>query len=405
MQTPNWLALCILLMALGSLLRLRELVVLPAFLLTILGVAWAWQRHVLDRVSYRRLFRYRRAFPGERLPLTLIIENLKLTPVPWLRALDPWPRAVGPVDESILAPSSAQDEGVLTNVFSLKWFERVRRSYELLCRRRGIYKVGPAQLSSGDLFGLYEAELSPVRADLIVVYPEIKPLADLGFPAEDPFGDRPSRRRMFEDPARVMGVRDYAPTDSIRRIHWTATARIGALQVKEYEPTTARNLVVCLNVATFEQHWLGVDSTLLEALVGLSASIIYAAAADGYSVGLYSNGCLAHADQPFRLQPSRSPDQLGELLQALAGVTPFVTGAYERFLLEAAPRIPFGSLLVLVTAIIKPELPESLLYLRRRGRRVVLVALTADSPPPVPDILIYHLPHLREPESSSGCHF
>ncbi len=395
MQTKNWVALCVLLMLLGSVLRLPELMLLPAFLLVIVGAAWVWQRNALSRVIYRREFHYRRAFPGEKLSATVTVENLKLAPVPWLRALDPWPQAVGPVDEAVLAPSFASGEGVLNNVFSLKWFERVRRSYELLFRERGVYPVGPVRLAAGDPFGLYEAERTDPRRDLLVVYPEIKSLAELGIPAEDPFGDRPSRRRMFEDPTRVMGVRDYLPTDSFRRIHWPATARLGELQVKEYEPTTARNLVVCLNVATFEHHWVGVDTPLLEALVSLSASLLSAAAEDGYSVGLYSNGCLAHADQPFRLPPGRSPDQLANLLQALAGVTSFVTAGYERFLVEAMPRIPYGSVLVLVTAVIRDDLPHTLLFLKRHGRRVVLAALTAEPPPFVPDVLTYHLPHLR----------
>ena len=193
----------------------------------------------------------------------------------------------------------------------------------------------------------------------------------------------------------MKGVRDYRPEDDFRRVHWPLTARTGALQVKEYEPTAARNLVVCLNVATLEQHWLGVDSELLETLVSLSASLVQGALHDGYSVGLYANGCLAHADQPFRLQPGRSLDHLAALLGALAGVTSFITVAYERFLLEASPRIPYGSLLVLVTAVVKDELLDAVLLLRRAGRRLMLVALSADPPPFVPGVLTYHLPHLR----------
>ncbi len=395
-RTSSWVALCLLLILAGTFLHVPGLVALPAFMLTILAVTALWRRGVLDRLAYRREFRYRRIFPGEKLLVSVTLENLKLLPVPWLRVSDPWPTAVAPTQEDALAPSNVPGEGLLMGVFALRWFERVRRRYQLLGRARGIYKIGPARAISGDPFGMYSTEGAVGEPDLIVVYPQIKPLADLGLPAEDPFGDRPSRRRMFEDPVRVMGVRDYRPSDSFRRIHWPATARVGSLQVKEYEPTTARNLVVCLNVATFEQHWFGVHHDLLEALVSLSASIIYAAAREqGFSVGLYANGCLAHADQPFRLQPGRSPEHLANLLVALAGVTSFVTGSFERFLLEAAPRIPFGSALVLVTAVIRPELPEVLLRLKRHGRRLVLVALTAAPPPFVPGILTYHLPHLR----------
>ena len=62
-------------------------------------------------------------------------------------------------------------------------------------------------------------------------------------------------------------------------------------------------MVVCLNVSTQLHYWLGVDSERLEYLVKVAATLVYQGIQDGYSVGLLSNGCLAHSDQPFHIPP------------------------------------------------------------------------------------------------------
>ena len=130
-----------------------------------------------------------------------------------------------------------------------------------------------------------------------------------------------------------MGVRDYHPEDDFRRMHWPATAHTGQLQVKVYQPASAQVMMVCLNVSTLAHYWEGILPELLEHLVRVTASIVQQGLQDGYRVGLVSNGCLAHADQPFRVPPGRSPDQLAHLLSTLAGVTPLVTGSFDRFLI------------------------------------------------------------------------
>ena len=58
--------------------------------------------------------------------------------------------------KTILAPSHIQDRGFLTNIFSLRWYEKAQPFIYLSSRKRGIYSIGPARLDSGDLFGIFE---------------------------------------------------------------------------------------------------------------------------------------------------------------------------------------------------------------------------------------------------------
>ena len=358
----------------------------------VVAAADYWKKHALREVVYRRKWRYRRGFPGERLDVQIEIHNRKLLPISWLRVIDPGPYAVGTEDESILAPSHIELLGELVTLTSLRWFERVVRSYVLLLRKRGVYPVGPALLESGDFFGLFDSFHEQTTSDLLTVFPELLPLSFLQLRAEDPFGDLHSPRRLFEDPNRPMGVRDYHPDDGIRHIHWPATARTGTLQVKVYQPVSSRVMMVCLNVSTARQYWLGVDVDLLEHLVKVAATLAYNGVQDGYAVGLVSNGCLAHSDRPFNIPPGRSPSQLAMVLAALAGVTPFTTSPFERYLLHSMPKVPYGATLVVITSVVTQELCEILLLLRRYRTHTTLLSLEATPPPDLPDIRTIHLP-------------
>jgi uncharacterized protein (DUF58 family) len=200
---------------------------------------------------------------------------------------------------------------------------------------------------------------------------------------------------MFQDPSRIMGCRDHHPYDSFRHIHWKATARQGDLKVKVYEPMVSLNIVVCLNIATFAHPWEGVQPELLEHTIVVAGSIASHALEHGDVVGLIANGAMPHADQPLKVLPGRAPDQLGRILEVLAGVTPYATGSIERLLQDESPDLPWGATLVVVTAIVTPELCATLMRLREVGRRLVLIGVSGTAPKPPPGVLCYHVPPAR----------
>jgi uncharacterized protein (DUF58 family) len=388
----RWLPIFIVSIYLGLILESPLLMALPISLMILLSIAAWWRRHALDHLIYRRRFQYTRAFPGESFPVKIEIENRKLLPLTWLRTVDPWPKAVGPEGEDILAPSFSPELGFLTHVFSLRWYERSRRTYNLVFRKRGIYPLGPCKLTSGDLFGIYDKALEVAEIDRLTVFPAMLPLEELHLAPEYPIGDERSRRRISEDPNQVMGVRDYQPEDNFRKIHWPATARTGQLQVKVYQPTSAQVLVVCLNVSTSQRYWEGFYPDLLEYMLSLAASLVDRGIQDGYRVGIISNGCLTNSDQPFHTQPGRSPQQLATLLSALAGITPVVVARFERLLLREIPRAPFGATLLILTAVINPELIETIIRLKKHERRITLLSVAEEAPPNLPGIQSLHLP-------------
>lgn len=398
-----WIYLALVLIPIAFIFDAKALLVISAFLLTIVPLAWWWNRHSLDAVEYTRVLAERRAFPGEVLELTLQLANEKVLPLSWLMVEDQWAMAL-PLENGTLFSSPAGVSGFFRTAFAIRWFERVNRRYRIRCTRRGFYPFGPVNLTSGDIFGLFRQQRIQAQLDWLIVYPQVMPLEALGFPQKEPFGEIKASWRIFEDPSRAVGIRDHQPEDSMRHVHWKATARRQELQVKVYEPTTSHNLVIFLNVATFAKHWHGVNPLHLEQTISVAASIASHGVEVRYLTGLVANGSIPHSDQPIKVLPSRRPDQLARMLEALAAVTSFATASIESLLLTESSRLPWGATLVVVTAVVTDELLATLLRLHEVGRRLALVSLAEEPPGPLSlpsAIMIYHLPASELPFDKS----
>jgi uncharacterized protein (DUF58 family) len=394
------LSLAVVSVAIGLVSGQDGLAVLGVLLLVVSLVARVWNRNALRKVTYRRQLMPRRAFIGETVELVVTVENRKLLPVGWVRIEDEWPGDLHlAVGEEDLHPSPIPEQKVLRNAFSLQWYERVWRRYQIRCDARGYYKLGPAYAVSGDIFGMFRTEHVFPSYNWLIVYPRVLPIESLGLPPKDPFGDVKARLKIFEDPSRTIGVRDHQPEDEFRRIHWKATARKQELQVKVYEPTTSFMTVVLLNVATFDKYWLGTIPELLERCITVSASICHYAAEKRYVVGLVANGCIPRSDQPIRVLPGRDPQQLTRILEALAAVTPIAMQDISALLARESTKLPWGATLIVVTAYVGEALNSTLLRLRAAGRRLVLVSLAKEPPDPLvsEEVLTYHLPDAASP--------
>lgn len=404
MFTSAWLEFAILMVVLAALLGQGTLLTLASMLVITLPFGWLWQRVAFYRVSYQRELNETRVFEGESVMLTLRVTNRKWLPLAWLRVVDQIPMALSP-REKPLAPSHLPLTGLLETRASLLWNERARWEYHIPCNKRGYYVLGPATLSSGDLFGLFERSLQFPATDRVIVYPRIERLEDWGLPPKEPFGDARTRLPVFQDPTRIRGLRDYHPEDAPKHIHWRATARHNAIKVKQYDPTINYTWVLFLNVATYELAWQGVDSALCERAVRLTASLASFAAEKKYAFGLVANGTYPDSDQRLRILPGRDPDQLRNVLEALAAVSYFVASPIETLLRRESPGLPWGATLVVITALVTDKLLAEILRLHEVGRRIALVSLDENwTPPPLPGIIVHqaHDPvHAHEPADPS----
>ncbi len=376
MRQGAGLAAIIALFLLSYMLHQSLLFTISLALLLAGGLANLWNRYCFTGLEYRREINPRRAFIGEEVGLVTEVVNRKLLPLPWLEVEDELPDELELVGGR-LAPSHRPRRYRLSNLLSLRWYERVRRRYRLRCRARGYFTLGPVRMRSGDIFGLAMKEQEQALPDHILVYPKVVPITALGLPSVHPFGDMRARQPLFEDPMRTVGVRPYTYGDSMRRLHWKATARTQRLQARVYETTTTLRLIVFLNLNTLGPRWWwqGQDPAVLELAITVAASVANWGIEQGFQVGLYANGNARRTDQKVKILPGRDPAQLVVVLEALAKVLPFATAPMEELLRAESKGLPWGSTVVLVTAIVTEEMAALLERLQASGHRVVLLVV------------------------------
>jgi uncharacterized protein (DUF58 family) len=351
------------------------LIGLGVFVLAATLVARFWSKHALDDVRYERIIPENRAFEGEMLTVTMRLSNDKLLPVPFIEVRDSIPEGVLP-DEEHLSPTGYPGYVHLNRSTHLSWYERIGWPLELHTPARGYYRLGPARLTTGDIFGFFPVEREIEDVDPIIIYPRVDTMPELGLPAERPFGELKGRERIFEDPGRIAGIRDYRPGDPMRRIDWKASARFQTLQSRVYEPSATMHLLIALNVNTMEHAWQGFMPQTLERLLSVAGSVAQYGFEAGYAIGLVANGSYPESDRPMRVPVSRSAEQLARVLESLAVIGPMTPAPLERVIDREAMSFPYGATLACVTARMDPALAASLRRIASAGHTVTVLSLS-----------------------------
>ena len=371
--------LLVLTLILSTLLRQTPLFLLSLALLLAAALSWLWDRYGLVGVEYSRRFSKRRVPFGETITLDLEIVNRKLLPLAWLEIDDEISPTLA-IARGQIATGWRTGRDILANLVALRPYERIRRHYPLTCTVRGEHVFGPTRLSTGDLFGLVVRDIEREDTESIVVFPRVVPLADLGLPANRPIGDRRSRSWLFEDPSRIVGVRELRPGDSVRRIHWAASARTQQLQVKIFEPTTSHKLMIFLNLISTTADWWNPasDPDVLEFGITAAASIATWAVDERYQVGLATNGMHRYGSRRVVLEASGDPSVLPRLLEALGRLQPIAIRPFEQTLAEESRHLHYGTTAVAITHDLSAAVAAELTRIRRRGHAVTVILTGRD---------------------------
>ena len=404
----NWYYACFGISLLALVFRQPLLLVVGLLGLLVLVTADIWGKYCLNNLRFQRELSEKRVLFGEEITMAVAIENSKLLPLPWLEVEDFVPGGVS-IQGRQLRVNNISNRAILENLFSPRWYERVTRRYSLTCNTRGVHTFGPTQMRSGDLFGFTDRQEMFEDKQYLIVYPLIAPLSSFNLPARYPFGDRRAPRRLLEDPSRVIGVRDYAYGDDLRRVHWKATARTMQLQSKVYEATTTYTLVTFLNVAIQLDAHFGIHPELQELAICAAASVSDWALNEGYSVGLYANSLMyipelgmklqekqdqngreqgaaletALADmrkqRRIRIPPTSNEEQRKRIMETLARVQGYFGTSIDELIQSERSRLPAGATIVIITSTVSDPLLDALTRLKQAGHAITIL-MVGDQP-------------------------
>jgi uncharacterized protein (DUF58 family) len=326
-------------------------------LLVVFGGLWLfaylWTKSLAGGLRLKREIRFGWAQVGDHLD-----ERFTLTHVSWAPAI--WVE----VDDRSNLPGYCAKR--VTGVQALEGGNQWQ--IKGICRRRGVFTLGPTSLRTGDPFGVYTVHLEYPQTTSLVVTPPILPLPSIQVAPAGRIGEGRRRMNALERSVSSVGLRAYTPGDSLRWIHWPTTAHQGSLFVRLLEGISSADWWILLNLQEEAQVGGGFESTVELGII-LAASLVDTGLKEAHRVGLLMAG-----ERTIWLPPRLGGEHRRLILRELARAE---TGSHslEDLLCLSQTYIKESPSLVIITPPAGGEWISSLLPLLKRGAVATVLLL------------------------------
>ncbi|MFI3177133.1 MAG: DUF58 domain-containing protein [Eubacteriales bacterium] len=256
-----------------------------AFILGYLFIEKWYRKHWDHSLQVGVTFADKSVYEGERSKIQLNIVNDKFLPLPILEVFFRLKRGLTYAN---MDNSAVSDYLYRRDVFSMGMKKKVRRTFEIVCERRGYYTLEKLELLCYDLF-LQQKHLSSTEClQEFYVYPKKVASHKIMLPYKKVMGDWLAKRDLYEDPFSFAGIRDYTNQDSMNSINWKATAKSQELVVNLYDSST--NPKMCVVLDTYENKSV-VSEELNEESIAIVAALTEHLLRQGVEVSLIGNSC------------------------------------------------------------------------------------------------------------------
>ncbi|HNS00572.1 MAG TPA: DUF58 domain-containing protein [Planctomycetota bacterium] len=342
--------------------RNGPLLFVAGVLLFLLGASWAFGGEAKRRIACRRSA-HPRAFEGAPADVRLALANHSGFPLLGAEVIDRF-------DAQDLLPKE------LAVPVDVRPRHTVEISYTGLClRHRGEYALGPVAVRFYDPLGLFLRTRRFSEQSRFAVLPKPLPLARLGLEGRSALlsAANPDRQTRGES-IKFYGVREYRSGDSLRHVHWKASARLARLVVRQFEASVSSQITIFLDLARANLAGTGAEATV-EYAIRAAAAIAAAAVAQGHEIQLFAEG-----ESPFVTKLGSGAEHLGYLLRRLAVAKPKGARPLPDIVARHAERVPQGSHVFLILAGggggNEKAFARACAYLR--GRHASIAALVVD---------------------------
>lgn len=209
-----------------------------------------------------------------------------------------------------LALEQFGDEQLPIELPSLEPNESATISTELPTDKRGVFRVGPLDVTRADPFGLVRSGQPDEGITNLWVHPLVHQLEP--FPsgvARDLEG--PESGEALEGGVTFHTLRDYVRGDDLRQIHWRSSARSNKLMVRHNVDTNQPRSLVVLDTRA-----AAYSAEAFEDAIRAAASIVVASITRGFEFRLLTTDGL-EIDQ--RMPPAKVMDSLAEISLSFRG--------------------------------------------------------------------------------------
>jgi len=240
-------------------------------------------------------------------------------------------------------------------------------------RQRGVFEMGPIEISTTDLLGIYRATTQHGEIDKIMVYPKIHDLRNFHIGTSQITNEGTSRKKSNILSPHASSVREYAYGDSLSRVHWKTTARTNRLMSKEFDVGSS-NEVVILNDLDISVQCGRLEDSTDELSISVTASLT-----KSYTDSHTPVGFLSHGNDRYYITPGIGSSHFDRTMQTLAVAKPGNGKKLQQVIAEERNIWFNNSSIIIITPSSETEWVTALSELSQFNTSITVIMVNAKS--------------------------
>lgn len=142
---------------------------------------------------------------------------------------------------------------------------------KLMCKYRGVYEVGVQAVIISDFLHLFDWKYKLISTYKVTVLPKLVELHRIK--AIDEIIALQTKENVSGESIPDVVIRDYIAGDSLRRIHWKATAKTGELKVRQYYDEYKKDVSIHFTTKRYSENqkvFLPLENKILETVIAIT---------------------------------------------------------------------------------------------------------------------------------------
>lgn len=233
----------------------------------------------------------------------------------------------------------------------------------IICRRRGIYTLNQTELLIKDIFDLFTFKKTIQAPVALKIYPRNLALENLSIESGIQLGDLIVDDPLFQDYTAINALREYSEGDSVKKIHWRASAKHEKLIVKDFEFRGDTEVLLILNASEKDyrkdSHRL-IEDRVVETAVSITDFCLRKQLSIRY----------VYRDHDHFIETEGAKSNMIKLfLEAFIGFKVEEKLPFYQVIQKMSPSISQGTSLIVISPTIGKELATTLVDLRMKNIR------------------------------------
>lgn len=310
---------------------------------------------------------------GEGFQLSTIVENGKPIPVTFLQITERFPDSFQYTFKSNAINTGGYLHHTIT-MFLLP-YQRIKRTYVIKGKERGVYKFRDVSLALGDFIGFDTKYKELDILQELVVLPKSLPLNEAIVPYGNYNGDISVKRWIIDDPLMTIGIREYTGSEPEKHIHWSSSLKYGKLMVKNFDFTTDNTVVFILNVETSKPFWTSIISHEIEWSISICRGLIEEMEKEKIPYGFTTNSQVSSYYNGENITlPGIGANQLSYLTEMLGRISYSLSVPFEELLENLYINNFVHTTYVIVTPRMFESYIEPIENLNKKANKTIIIS-------------------------------